>query len=654
MNVYSQKRGAMASAEHIKSTETYFESLFADDQNMPFSFTYDGKVYHGFDAYFEVTRQGDSIIATHLLDGLRVTVERASEPEYCEHEWTIWFENTSEENSALLSDIHAIDLNFTGSFPRLHYMTGERFTSYDSFRRCEADLYTGVSMNVYSMEGRPTVTLPYFRLDYGDGGCIIAVSWHGQWDASFDVSTSEQGDQTQVRAKQSNFSSYLKPGEKVRSPLVALIPYENREYYHSVNCWRRFLTDCTLRRIDGNLPEPLYVVSGFGPGSGAAFDEELALSRVRKYKEYGLKNMLFWQDAGWYPLNDTTDVKEWGQVGTWTPSPWRFPNGFKNISDQVHALGGKVNLWFELERAVRGSQVAEQTDYCYPTPPGQTNRLVDFSRDDVIEWAIELKERIMRENDIDIYREDFNMDPIPHLVYADSLEGDNRNGINENKFVQGKHRYYQEFCRRNPQMALDICAGGGRRMELEMLRYTSYAPTTPETDRGNPTVMQQLQASIPEWFCTFGSSGGKDLYEACSVTAQMFAISLDDLSGPIENTECERRLQLSQRIAPLYYGDFYALCSPTPSVQEWAGWQYHDTASGESIVQLFRREEAPDTQRKFALYGLNPDQRYRVTELCYGETFTALGRDLDGSNDSLTVTISNPRDCRAYLIEEVK
>lgn len=174
---------------------------------LPYEFTYDGKVYKGFEG---------------VIDGtLRVHVERASHPEFDEREYTVWFENVSDKPSAILEDIYALKTTFRGPAPLLRGCLGDHDNCYSQYCR---DLSQEGSICFKSTSGRAThVQFPYFDLVYGNGGTRIALGWAGTWEARF----STKGSVTTVEAKtDQNLRTILLPGEKVRTGLIVMLDYD--------------------------------------------------------------------------------------------------------------------------------------------------------------------------------------------------------------------------------------------------------------------------------------------------------------------------------------------------------------------------------------------------------------------------------------------
>ena len=101
--------------------EAYFNELFSDMSALPFSFKYDGRQYRGLDGDFSAAWE-DGRLTGRLPDGLEVRAEIKRNFEYASFEWTLYFKNTSEKESGVLSDIMGAD--FTINKPNPSILSG--------------------------------------------------------------------------------------------------------------------------------------------------------------------------------------------------------------------------------------------------------------------------------------------------------------------------------------------------------------------------------------------------------------------------------------------------------------------------------------------------------------------------------------------------
>ena len=70
----------------------------------------------------------------------------------------------------------------------------------------------------------------------------------------------------------------------------------------------------------------------------------------------------------------------------------------------------------------------------------------------------------IREFGVDVYRNDFNIDPLHFWRQNDTP---NRQGITEIRYVEGHYEMWNRFREEFPGLWIDNCASGGRRIDLE-------------------------------------------------------------------------------------------------------------------------------------------------------------------------------------------
>ena len=93
---------------------------------------------------------------------------------------------------------------------------------------------------------------PYFNLQFPGGGVILAVGWPGQWASSF---ARDHARGLRIRAGQELTRFCLKPGEQIRTPLIALLFWQGTDVVQSQNLWRRWYMAHNMPRVDGK-PQP--------------------------------------------------------------------------------------------------------------------------------------------------------------------------------------------------------------------------------------------------------------------------------------------------------------------------------------------------------------------------------------------------------------
>jgi alpha-galactosidase len=128
------------------------------------------------------------------------------------------------------------------------------------------------------------------------------------------------------------------------------------------------------------------------------------------------------------------------------------------------ADGARKFLWFEPERVHSGTWLTE--NHPERILGGKSGRL-NVGRPEVRQWLTEHVDRLIAEQGIDLYRQDFNIDPLDLWRKNDAPD---RQGLTENRHVTGYLAYWDELRRRHPHMLIDSCASGGRRNDLETMR----------------------------------------------------------------------------------------------------------------------------------------------------------------------------------------
>jgi alpha-galactosidase len=421
----------------------------------------------------------------------------------------------------------------------------------------------------------------------------------------------------------------LLPGEEVRTPLVALQFWQS-DSTAAQNVWRRWMIADNLPRPGGHLPPPQLA------GSSGRQTIEMQDANEANQKEFlarvlktGLKINYWWMDAGWYPLNTG-----WWKTGTWDPDPARFPNGFTPIAEAAHARGVKTIVWFEPERVTAGSWLWENHPE-WLIGADDKDKLFFLGDANARAWLIEHVSKMIREQGIDTYRQDFNFEPLQRWR---SHDAEDRQGITEIQHVTGYLAYWDELRRRFPNLLIDTCASGGRRLDLETLRRS--VPLWRSDFAYEPAAMQQHTYGLALWIPYFGTGfNSLDPYIFWSQISPAPGIGLDVARLEAEPAQVQRLVAEWRSLASLYYGDFWPLTPYSTEPTNWMAWQFDNPAEDHGMVQAFRRPESPFETSRFRLRGLKPTASYTVKNLESGVESRYSGKDL--MEPGLAVKIQN-------------
>jgi alpha-galactosidase len=232
-------------------------------------------------------------------------------------------------------------------------------------------------------------------------------------------------------------------------------------------------------------------------------------------------------------------------------------------------------------------------------------RLLNLGNPQANRWVVEMIDSIMKKNDIDYYRQDFNMDPLTYWRNNDSLD---RQGITENLHVQGYLAFWDELRRRHPDMLIDACASGGRRNDLEtmrralpLLRSDFQPPNTYEAQHGQT---YGISAWIPYY--------GDGVYSVDKYAVRSFYAPCFGLGGNQDMEKAKVAYDECRKVASLMLNDFYPLTPYSLKLDQWIAWQFNNPELGNGLVQCFRRENCDESTKTFQLNGLNPASQYEV------------------------------------------
>ena len=601
----------------------------------PCSFVYGGKPSSELWPHWPVTREShpvDSARTQHTLvftdpeTQLAVRCEALEYHDFPTVEWTLYFHNGGAADTPILADIQPLDAVFErgpGSEFVVHHQQGDLCTP-DSYAPGSETLAPHATRPFAPSGGRPTQGgWPYWNVQWGRSGVLAALGWPGQWAARFER---DGGVQLRVRGGQELTHFTLHSGETVRTPLVVLQFYDG-DRVQAQNVWRRWMRAHNLpRTAEGRPVQPMLTSCSGGFYPGLKCDEAGELQFLETLTRQGVQLDYWWMDAGWYPC------EAWPQVGTWEVDATRFPRGLQAISAAAHARHAGLILWFEPERVTPNTWLYDtHPEWCLGQDGGQ--KLLNLGCADARTWLTEHVAAFIAREGIDLYRQDFNMDPLPYWRAADAPD---RQGITEIRHVEGYLAYWDALRCRFPGLLIDSCASGGRRNDLETLRravpllrsdYQSFAGD-PRYAPGNQCHTYGLSLWIPYYGQGVYYSQDQLIYAARSHYCPAFGFCADVRQAGIDWESFRRVIDDWRQVAPNLLGDFYPLTPYSLADDTWMAWQFNRPELGEGVVQAFRRSASIYLAARLPLQGLEPDASYACTNLDAPGTTVMTGREL--------------------------
>ena len=339
-------------------------------------------------------------------------------------------------------------------------------------------------------------------------------------------------------------------------------------------------------------------------------------------------------------FQDLPELPEaWGATGssrgTWHPDRERFPD-MKALADFVRSKGLRFGLWTDMEVAHVSSEVARQHPEWILYLPGERgaasspNGLFNLAIPAAQDWAIAVYDRLISEYGVEWIFYDNNIDPRP---YWDANEPAHRLGRLQHDYIRGVWRVWDEVRRRHPNVVLENCSSGGRRIDLGTLGRAHCNFTSDQFRYGDAVRYQFSGANtvLPGHLMINGLCRGWDDYPD-EAFHQHFAGLFNITEGvekwsPDLKARAKKHFDVYKSVRHLLAGDFYPLFPQPQSLREWDGWQFHDPATGEGFALAFRvqsdREEASPRLR-----GLDTGRTYSVVDPYIGTTSVVDGRSL--------------------------
>jgi alpha-galactosidase len=451
-------------------------------------------------------------------------------------------------------------------------------------------------------------------------GFVLAVGWSGQWKAGF----SRSGDELRVTAGMERVALRLHPGESIRTPRMLVVPWQGADQFEGANLLRRLiLRHYTPRDSRGEPQVPpiahMRQLVYYFTGQATEVDHLRAVERAH---ELGIE--AFWVDALWYGGEGETGGDggtgvDWAtQVGTWRVRRDRFPRGLRPLAEAAHERGMKFVLWFEPERVFAGSEIArEHPGYLLRRPGDERTFLLDLGNPEARRHILDLVSGMIREVGIDVYRQDCNIEPLPFWQAADEPD---RVGMHEIRHVEGLYALWDELRARHPGLAIDNCASGGRRIDLETTARAYPLWRSDYTDAVALHAGHSLQIGAQ---CQVGGlSRWVPLHAAAVWTFAPYdfrssmaagVIPYMDIRAPDYPSDAARAaFRELKRLRAFWLGDFRTLVPLTASAHDWAAWQCHRPDLDAGFAVFLRRHESPYPTCDAPRAWIDPEAIYEV------------------------------------------
>lgn len=604
---------------------------------VPFSFRYAGKSSTDRLQKWHVSTQHESQSTGELVrytltekHGLQVIADVRTFADFPNAvDYVLHFRNTGTSDSDLIEDVLPLDIT-TPALPgvvTVHHARGSGAAATD-FEPLEEHFAPGGSTHLASSDGRSSsgASLPFFNVENGGEGIIAAVGWSGNWKA--DISEAADGQVVHISAGMQRTHFRLHAGEEVRTPRIVLLRWTKSAegWQGAQNLWRRLLLAHYTPQVHGApLLGPITI------GDSGSMPITTHLGAISWVQRHSLPVTMYAIDAGWYgnslANDDTLDHSWWGNRGNWYPSPTYAPDGLAPVGDAAKRAGLDFSLWLEPETAMPHSQlVREHPDWIVRTTKNEAAAVaVDLGNPAARAYMTDLIANLVTSYGVTWYRQDSNTALTEFWQLADKPD---RVGITEMKHIEGLYTMLDNLLVRFPDLHIDNCAAGGRRLDLEMMSRSFVVWRTDYGYTDTEAVQAQTQALVP-WVPETSAAEAYALTGPWlhpgpySTPAARYLLRLAYSTGltvgtgagtinPAWTSHLQNELAEYREVQPYLYADFYALQPYSLDPGAWTAWQWDRPAEKDGVVVLMRRPRSGVLSLPLHLHDIEPTATYMV------------------------------------------
>ncbi|MGP4077505.1 alpha-galactosidase [Halobacillus sp. K22] len=354
------------------------------------------------------------------------------------------------------------------------------------------------------------------------------------------------------------------------------------------------------------------------------FDEEKILQIASEAKDLGVE--LFVLDDGWFGnRNDDTT-----SLGDWFIDESKLPNGIKDLSEKVTALGLDFGLWFEPEMVSKVSELYKaHPDWLISVPGrgmshGRNQYVLDFSRQEVVDYIYNQMAAILREAQITYVKWDMNR--YMTEIGSGVLSSERQKEV-PHRYILGVYDLYERLTSEFPHILFESCASGGARFDPGMLYYAPQTWTSDDTD-----AIERLKIQYGTSMVYPLSSMGAHVSEVPNhqvrrVTSLktraevaffgMFGYELDPTKmSEAEKEEVRAQVEFYKHYRSLIQtGNFYRLLTPFEGDQNQTAWMVVAEDQSTALIGYYQiLARANDGFKRLQLKGLEPDAKYNIQE----------------------------------------
>ena len=269
----------------------------------------------------------------------------------------------------------------------------------------------------------------------------------------------------------------------------------------------------------------------------------------------------------------------------------------------------KFIVWFEPERVAPGTQIAEtHPEFVFG---GKDGGLFKLNDPEARRFLTDRLSQRIAEYGIDVYRNDFNIDPLGFWRKNDAPD---RQGITEIQYVEGLYAMWDELRARHPGLWIDNCSSGGRRIDIETCsRSIPLWRSDTNCSSGRSEWKQAQTAGISLYVPLHAACAwAPDAYDVRSAATAGLLCQFAYLENGFSIERAKPLIAEARENQPYWYGDFYPLTPCSTASDQFIAYQFHRSDLDAGVVLAFRRPECNLLGIIVGIQAVNPERQYLV------------------------------------------
>ena len=470
---------------------------------------------------------------------------------------------------------------------------------------------------------------PFFEIGLGapaseNTGDVLmgTIGWTGNYRFTFEVDNA--GNLRVISGINPYASAYeLKPNEWFVTPefIFTLSNQGTGKASRDIHDWARNY------QIKDGKGDRLTLLNNW-ESTGFNFNEKKLEELMKEAKHLGVD--MFLLDDGWF-ANKYPRQNDKAGLGDWEVTHDKLPNGIPHLVQVAKDAGVKFGIWIEPEMVNPKSELFEKhPDWAIHLPNRETyyyrNQLVlDLSNPKVQDFVFGVVDNLMANYpEISYMKWDDNCSL---LDYGSSYLPKNKQSHLYIEYNRGLQKVLQRIRAKYPELVMQLCAGGGARVNYGLLPYFDEFWTSDDTDALQRIYMQWgVSGFFPAIAMASHVSADKNHQTGRRIPLKFrFDVAMSGRLGmeiqpkdmnDVDKAFAKRAIAAYKDIRPVVqFGDLYRLVSPYDN-KGVSSLMYVTSEKNKAVFYAYKISHFINMViPKVCMNGLDPSKNYRLVDL---------------------------------------